>query len=326
MKNNHSERMAQIREEYRSKYLIAQEQANRRREEVEAAIPEVREIDRELELSGLTIMRVSVEGGDVHKKIAEVRARNEELRRHRGILLAAHGYPADYTEPKYECTLCNDSGFVDTKMCVCMRRRMIESSYDLSGMGSLLRKQSFENFEFGYYDHDPLAAKRIRQIFRKMKTYAEDFSGATEENLVLFGNTGLGKTHLSSALARIVIERGYDVFYVSSIAMISDFEYRRFGNSAGGETGTDLDRYFDCDLLIIDDLGTEINNQFTTTVLYNLINTRLNRRKPVIISTNLTQEEFRTRYWDRITSRILGEYLVLPFEGRDIRALKMKRD
>lgn len=326
MKNNHSESMARIREEYRSKYLIAQEQADRRREEVETAIPEVKEIDRELELSGLTILKVSVEGGDVPQKIAEVRARNEELRRRRGILLAAHGYPADYTEPKYECALCNDSGFVDTKMCACMRRRMIEASYDSSGMGNLLRRQSFENFEFGYYDYDPLAAKRIRQIFRKMKSYAEGFSSATEENLVLFGNTGLGKTHLSSALARVVIERGYDVFYVSSIAMISDFEYRRFGNSAGEDTGTDLDRYFDCDLLIIDDLGTEINNHFTTTVLYNLINTRLNRRKPVIINTNLTQDEFRKRYWDRITSRILGEYMVLPFEGRDIRALKMKRD
>lgn len=326
MKNNYSESMSRIREEYRSKYLIAQEQADRRREEVETAIPEVKEINRELELSGLAIMKASMDGGDVHQKIAEVRARNEELRRHRGILLAAHGYPADYTEPKYECSLCNDSGFVDTKMCECMRSRLIEAAYDSSGMGNLLRKQSFENFEFGYYDYDPLASKRIRQIFRKMKTYAESFSRETEENLVLFGNTGLGKTHLSSALARVVIERGFDVFYVSSIAMISDFEYRRFGNSAGGETGTDVDRYFDCDLLIIDDLGTEINNQFTTTVLYNLINTRLNRRNPVIISTNLTQDEFRKRYWDRITSRILGEYVVLPFEGRDIRALKMKRD
>ena len=315
--------MAQIREEYRSKYLIAQEQADRRREEVEEAIPEVKEIDRELELAGLAIMRVSVEGGDVHQKIAEVRARNEELRRRRGILLAAHGYPADYTEPKYECTLCNDSGFVDTKMCVCMRRRMIESSYDLSGMGSLLRKQSFENFEFGYYDHDSLAAKRIRQIFRKMKTYAETFSGSTEENLVLFGNTGLGKTHLSSALARVVIERGYDVFYVSSISMISDFEYRRFGNGLVQNEGDDTARYTECDLLILDDLGTEVVNQFTLSCLYHVINTRLNLKKPTVISTNLLSADLRKTYGDRIASRLLGEYLVHPFYGVDVRKQRL---
>ena len=128
--------------------------------------------------------------------------------------------------------------------------------------------------------------------------YAETFEAGKSGNLVLFGGTGLGKTHLSSAVARGVIERGYDVFYVSAVSMLSDFERERFGNSAGGETGVGTDRYFSCDLLIIDDLGTEVNNQFTTSVLYNLINTRLNKRQSTVINTNLTQEEFRRRYWN----------------------------
>ena len=115
------------------------------------------------------------------------------------------------------------------------------------------------------------------------------------------------------------------MFYVSAVSMLSDFERERFGNSAGGETGVGTDRYFSCDLLIIDDLGTEVNNQFTTSVLYNLINTRLNKRQSTIINTNLTQDEFRKRYWDRITSRVLGEYTVLPFLGTDVRAQKLSR-
>lgn len=106
--------------------------------------------------------------------------------------------------------------------------------------------------------------------------------------------------------------------------MISDFEYNRFGNGGTTDSDGNIKRYFDCDLLIIDDLGTEIINQFTTSCLYNVINTRLNKRKQTIISTNLTQEEFRKRYWDRITSRVFGEYLILPFIGNDVRSQKLR--
>jgi DNA replication protein DnaC len=122
-----------------------------------------------------------------------------------------------------------------------------------------------------------------------------------------------------------VIEKGYDVFYVSAISLVSDFESRRFGNSTGSETGSRVERYTECDLLILDDLGAEITNQFTTSVLYDIINRRLNEYRPTIINTNLTREDFRNRYWDRITSRVFGEYTILPFEGRDVRALKKKK-
>jgi DNA replication protein DnaC len=204
-----------------------------------------------------------------------------------------------------------------------MRKKLVEAGFEASGMGNLLREQSFENFDLSYYQNDPAAARRMEQILARMRNYAETFEAGKSGNLVLFGGTGLGKTHLSSAVARGVIERGYNVFYVSAVSMLSDFERERFGNSAGGETGENTDRYFSCDLLIIDDLGTEVHNQFTTSVLYNLINTRLNKRQSTVINTNLTQDEFRKHYWDRITSRVLGEYTVLPFLGTDIRAQKL---
>ena len=141
--------------------------------------------------------------------------------------------------------------------------------------------------------------------------------------LFLFGSPGLGKTHLSSAVAGVVIGKGYDVLYSSAVGMLSDFERQRFGNASGVGNQTDTQRYYESDLLIIDDLGTEVSNQFTTSVLYEVINTRLNLRRATVISTNLNEEEFRRRYWDRITSRVLGEYSLLQFVGRDIRAQKL---
>ena len=139
----------------------------------------------------------------------------------------------------------------------------------------------------------------------------------------MFGGTGLGKTHLSSAVAGVIIEKGNDVYYTSANNMFADFEEKRFGSSAAYDVTGDVSQYFTCDLLIIDDLGAEISNQFTVSCLYNVINTRLNHHKPTMLSTNLTQDEFKKKYWDRISSRVTGEYTVLPFCGEDIRRQKL---
>ncbi len=321
--------LARLRREYETKYLLAHDEADARRAEIHTAIPEIAEIDRELRLTGLSIMAAAMEAKDVDARIAEVRKQNAELRARRATLLIAAGYPADYTNPRYSCSLCADSGYVDGKMCACMRKRLISETYEASGIADLLSRQTFENFDLSFYADDPNVHRRMTQIFNRMKQFAETFEAGKSENLVLFGGTGLGKTHLSSAAAQVIIERGNDVFYVSAVSLFSDFEFQRFGShtgtGVGSETGIDTERYYDCDLLIIDDLGTEVTNQFTTSVLYNLINTRINRHLSTIISTNLTQDDFRRRYWDRITSRVLGEYTVLPFLGRDIRTQKLNR-
>lgn len=318
---------ARIREEYESKYLRAREAADLRRTEVHLAIPEVEEIDRALNATGLSLMGAVLDGKgrDLEELMAETRRQNEDLQATRRALLVEAGFPPDYTEIRYECPLCADSGFVDFKMCTCMKRKLTMAAFECSGMTNLLRSQSFENFDLTFYEKNPAHLRVMTRIRDIMKEYALTFEAGKSDNLVLFGGTGLGKTHLSSAVASTVIERGYDVFYVSAVSMLSDFEYQRFGNSAGGETGMETARYYDCELLIIDDLGTEVANNFTTTVLYNVINTRINRKLSTIISTNLTQEDFRKRYWDRITSRVLGEYRVLPFVGTDIRAQKLNR-
>ncbi len=320
--------LSRVRREYETKYRHAQDEADARRAEIHMALPTVAEIDAELRLTGLSIMAAAVEAGDVDARIAEVREKNAALRARRAVLLAAAGYPADYTEPHYDCPLCNDSGYVDCRMCACMRRRIIEETYAASGISELLRTQTFDTFDLAYYADDPNAHRRMGQILTRVKSFAETFRPGESESLVFFGGTGLGKTHLSSAVAAAVIEAGHDVCYVSAVGLVSDFEFNRFGNrsTGGASVPSDTERYYDCDLLIIDDLGTEVANQFTTSVLYDLINTRLSRHRSTVISTNLTQEEFRRRYWDRITSRVLGEYTVLPFLGKDIRAQKLNRN
>ena len=166
----------------------------------------------------------------------------------------------------------------------------------------------------------------MKGIFATVKRYAEEFTiengKPMPQSLFFYGGTGLGKTHLSTAVARKVIERGYDVFYNSAVGMISDFEFRRFGNGLAQSDGDDTARYTECDLLIIDDLGTEVVNQFTLSCLYHVINTRLNLQKPTLINTNLSSAELRKVYTDRITSRLTGEFLLIPFFGIDVRKQK----
>lgn len=316
---------SRIRKEYENKYLRAREAANLRRSEALFAIPELEEIDRALGNTGLVIMNAAMQGGDVEQKIAEARLENLALQERKRELLVKHGFPADYTDVKYECPLCNDEGFYEFKICTCMKKKLVEAAYESSGMAQLLMTQSFDTFDLSYYAYDLRTAGHMKRVLDIAKDYADAFNPAVPSNMIFMGATGLGKTHLSTAIARNIIENGHDVFYAGSITLISDFEMQRYGNSAGGETGLGTSQYFDCDLLIIDDLGTEVINQFTTTVLYNVINTRISRKKSTIINTNFSQDELRAKYADRITSRIFGEYRVIPFVGRDVRLGKLQR-
>lgn len=314
-----------IREEYQTKYLRAREAADARRMELHSRFPAIAEMDRALSATGLEIMRVTLEGGeDRERKLAEIRERNQLLQEARAEYLMANGYPRDYSAIRYECEQCADSGYIDGKMCACMRRALTLAGYESSGIADLLRNQTFESFSLEYYRNDSMTYDRMAHNLKVMRRYADEFSADRMSNLLLMGSTGLGKTHLSSAVARAVIDRGFDVQYVTAVEMLADFEYQRFGSSITGDEGENVSRYYDCDLLIIDDLGTEVINQFTLSCIYNVINIRLTRKKSTVISTNFSQKELREKYWDRVTSRLFGEYLPLIFVGTDVRRVKIQ--
>ncbi len=320
-----------IREEYQTKCFSAQAIADERREELYREIVGLRELDRRLAGFGLRIMQTAIEQGNTTDGIAKLRAENEAICAARAELLRKHGYPADYSEPQYACDQCKDTGYVGIKMCACMRKSLIEAGMASSGMSALMSRQSFENFSLDYYRQNPKDYQTMSENYRYLCRYAKEFSMDKDQpapqSLFFLGGTGLGKTHLSTAVARVVIERGYDVYYNSAVGMISDFEQKRFGNGlAGGENeGENTARYTECDLLIIDDLGTEVVNQFTLSCLYHVINTRINLQKPTIISTNLSSAELRKLYNDRLTSRFLAEYVLLPFYGTDVRTQKIQK-
>lgn len=317
---------ARIRGEYQTKFLKARGEADRRMAEIHQKSPEIADIDRQLTKTGAEIAMAAIGTGESYlQKLEAVRERNQALQARRAQLLQEMGYPTDYTLPPYECTKCNDSGFVGIKMCDCMRRDLILAAYESSGLGQLMKTQSFESFDLSYYKDSDAHYRRMQENVAVMQSYAEHFT-LQSDNLILTGPTGLGKTHLSTAAARRIIERGFDVYYTGAIEMMADFERARFSSGEERrEAGADLSRYTDCDLLILDDLGTETVNQFTTSCLYMVINNRINLKKPTVISTNLTGSEIKARYAERITSRILGEFLPLTFAGTDIRRQKLSK-
>lgn len=323
------ENFKRIRAEYETKTFRAQEEAEARRAELYAAVPAVRELDTRLSAFGLRIMEAALKGGDTEGGVAALREENARICAARAALLRENGYPADYTEPQYDCDACHDTGYVGIKMCACMRRKLTEAGMVSSGLCGLMQNQSFDNFSLDFYKHDERELRLMKHNLEAVRTYATEFAiekgKPMPASLLFLGGTGLGKTHLSTAVARVVIERGYDVFYNSAVGMISDFEYRRFGNGVAQSEVDDTARYTECDLLIIDDLGTEVINQFTLSCLYHVLNTRLNLCKPTIISTNLSSDELRKVYSDRITSRLMGEYRLIPFFGVDVRKQKIQK-
>lgn len=320
------ENYRRIRDEYVNKAALARSRADDRKKELHLRFPELREIDAALAQTGVRLMRAAAEGKEgLEKHMAALRRDVEALRMARSEFLKMHGYPENYTDIRYECAQCGDTGFTEKGMCACMKRALVLAGYESSGIATLMQKQSFDNFRLEYYAGDKDVYDNMKHVLSVVRRYAENFTTGRAENMLFLGATGLGKTHLSTSLAKIIIDRGYDVVYESAQNIFSDFEHDRFksGYSEDG-TGGRAQKYLECELLIMDDLGTEVSNQFTISCLYNIINTRINRELSTIINTNLTQKELRTRYADRITSRLLGEFRLLCFRGEDIRAQKLR--
>ncbi|MBQ9070696.1 MAG: ATP-binding protein [Clostridia bacterium] len=284
--------------------------------EMRSLSPEIARIDEELEKTGPLIFKTAVSGGD----IAPLRLRNQELVARRRAIIKSLGYPEDYTDVKYYCPTCKDTGFLEnTKACSCFRRLLYSENIKSSGMGNLIDKQSFENFDISVYAYDEEVLNKMENVLSVAKEFAYNFSKNRGKNLLLMGRTGTGKTHISTSIAKVLLEGGYYVLYDSAQNIISAFENDRFKSGFGPYEPT-ADKYLECDLLIIDDLGAEFVNQFSVSCLYNILNTRRNRGLPTIISTNLTASDLSSKYEDRIYSRIVGsDYKVLFFYGKDYR-------
>lgn len=312
--------------EFAAKKRNAEMEAESRTAQLHEKIPDLRMIDSALSRTGYRVMREAGLGGDdLAQRIENIKKENKQLQSDRIQCLVYNGYPEDYTDVHYECSTCRDSGFVGTKMCSCFREALIYAGYESSGIGKLISEQSFDTFSLDYYKDDAKNYSNAQSVLSKCIDYSRGDSVREGENLLMIGNTGLGKTHLSTSVAKGLIEAGLDVVYETAQNIFADFENERFRGYGYSEEDRETDKYFDCDLLIIDDLGTESTNQFTVATLYNIINTRLNHKKSIMINTNLVRDELRRRYADRITSRLFGEFTVLIMMGQDVRSQKLKK-
>lgn len=296
---------------------------NLRKGEIRKTIPEV--LDIESEIGRLCIkLSISILNNVKYKDkyLKEVKEKIKNLRKKKSQLMVANNYPINYLDMIYKCDKCKDTGFIGTKKCQCYKQKLIKLYYNNSDLINTLTKNNFDNFNFTLYsplknEGEPTSPrKNIEKIASTSWRYIENFS-SSKKNLLFYGNPGTGKTFLSNCIAKELLDRGFLVVYRTSEALIQDLKNIRFKENSKLE-----DLIINCDLLIIDDLGSEQITDFSKTELFNLINRKLLKQNKMLISTNCDLEELLKCYSERISSRLLGEFTLFKFFGEDIRIRK----
>lgn len=292
--------------------------------EIYSKIPRVEEIDDELQKTGITISKTLIRGVDNPQEIVDrLKQKLDLLKKERAFLLTENNIPLQYLDYHYNCTGCNDTGFVSNgQKCKCFKQQLIIKAYNMSNLSNVLAKENFQSFNLDIFsdeafDNQSLTPRQnMMNILNVCEGFVFNFDVNKDDNLLFYGETGTGKTFLTNCIAKALLDRGKIVIYQTAFRLLEILEEIRFRNSS------DKEKYkliFDADLLIIDDLGTEMTNSFTNSELFNIINSRLLSDKKTIISTNLSPKEIMDRYDDRIFSRLFSKFTVLHFWGKDLR-------
>jgi len=298
----------------------------RRRQRVREEIPRLGEIDRELRSTVIGAINAALHhGDDAETRILAIKDVNLELQREQAEILTMNGYPFNYLADVPMCEECEDTGFVGKKMCSCLAKLYEEEQKKELAKSIDIAYSTFDHFVFSYYSDVPdprfgvSARDNIGYIFDTCNDFARSF-GRHSDNLLMQGSSGLGKTFLAGCIANVVVESGFSVLYESACSLFARIDADRFRREED-ETGIDIERYLNCDLLILDDLGTESMTNYGMTMLYRLINTRKTNKKQCVVITGLSQDELRRRYGPQIASRLEGDYTALRFFGEDVRKL-----
>ena len=315
--------------------MHAQNQAEQQRRTamIYTLLPEIEEIDRSMRTQMTELIRLTLsKPADLQERLRQLERRNLDLQIRRSELLTEKGYPIDYLDEIISCPKCRDTGFDGTGVCECLKKRY--NRVLTRELSALLKNgdESFDHFDLSFYPATPepesgiIPRKAMEAVYAGCKKFAVNFPDVSS-NLLLRGSTGLGKTYLSACIARTVAEKGYSVCYDSASSALEAFERQKFSRDPDDAEAASIrvQRMLSCDLMILDDLGTEMVTPMSLSALYTLINSRLNGNLRTIISTNCTDEELERRYTPQICSRIKGEFLELPFCGTDIRQLKRKK-
>lgn len=290
-------------------------------------IPRLEIIDNEIKMHSLKTNKLILRNPiNIEDEINKLKTFIGELKKEKAFILTENNIPLDYLTIKYDCNLCNDTGFLKNgKRCKCLKQKIISNYYEMSNLQHKLDIENFKNFDLNIFSDKAIEGRKksqkenIREILSKTESFATSFNSSKVKNLFFYGPTGQGKTYLCNCIANSLINKGHLVIYQTAFKLIEIIENARFNKNNFSNKDENYQMLFSSDLLIIDDLGTEFINTFTNVEIFNIINTRLNQNKKTIISTNLSPIQIKEKYSDRISSRLFGNYEMLSFYGPDLR-------
>ncbi len=310
-----------IMRRYSDRQSAVQRTLDRHRQDAYEKIPELAKIDRDVSAMSVGAAKNLLDDRPVDMDRLKIRLQKYADRRLE--LLTQNGYPANYLEPEYVCPDCQDTGYIDGKKCRCFRREVVDLFYTQSGLREILEVENFEHFSYDHYPKNLVnsatglsAREMMENTVAACKRFVEQFD-TDYSNLFFYGKTGLGKTFLSHCVAKELIEREHSVIYYSASSLFEKLARNTFDH--GEQDVTLVDYLFDCDLLVIDDLGAELTNAFISSSLFQILNDRIQNKRSMIISTNLTLSDFAERYTERIFSRIVNSFQLFQLYGNDIR-------
>lgn len=320
-------------EVYKKSLLILEERRlyakgllDRRLEEIYEKIPEIIEVRNSISMTGINIIKSLTKGGDTKDLINELKETNLALQEKEMYLLEKNGYNKDYLKNVYKCNKCSDKGFIDNKMCTCFEQIKISIAYEMSNINKDLNVENFESFDIRFFSDSELIdgitpKDKIMQNYRIAQRFIEEFD-TNFQNLYMYGDAGRGKTFLCNCIAKEILDRNHLVISISAIDLFKAIEEHKFHRDDSNGNESLINYVRTADLLIIDDLGTEIQSVVTSSELFNIINKRQSDRKHTIISTNLAPDDLETIYSHRLESRFIGNFELVKFIGSDIRLLK----
>lgn len=316
----------EIEREYDRKQLNAQRELAARTDEIYRKFPRIHEINSEISSLSVNEAKKMLYAETEKNNISDYRHILNSLKNEKASILKENGYDTDYLNIRYTCEKCKDTGYLENnEKCTCRKQAEIKLLYSQSNIENILSIENFENFNFNYFDSVNIDAdlgktplQNIKEIYDICLQFIKDFDSGYS-NLYIYGNTGVGKTYISNCIAKKLMDSSHSVIYLSAINLFNILADKDFNRVQSNENSYLAHHLTDCDLLIIDDLGTEMTNSFTVSALFQCLNERIIARKPVIISTNLSLHELQKHYSERILSRIVDNYRLIKIIGNDIR-------
>ena len=318
----------QIFQQYELIQKKNKEEIEHRKSTLYSQLPRLKQIEDEMVRLSIDITRTILNKSHTAEALIEqLRKKQLDLKIEKAEILSVNNYPIDYLDAIYLCKLCKDTGFVSYEKCKCYKQKEIYLNYEQSNIGSILNKENFEQFRWEYYSDEPddngrSPLKNMQDIYRKCIDFVENFD-KHDTNLFFIGSPGLGKTFLCNSIAKDLMDKGKSVLYKTVPDLIDAMRKYKFDFDNEESNMPYLNEVYNCDLLIMDDLGTELFTQFSNQVIYNILNKRIVNSKKMVISTNLSVIDFQSTYSERIVSRIIGNFEACKFMGVDIR-LKIK--